>query len=266
MIFRKKKTEKNTHPDSNKEMPFLGHLEELRWRLLKSVIAVFVMVFVSFPFTNQLLEILTFPNQNMPNPPKLIFLHPTGMLLVRFGIAIAAGIILALPVIFYQFWKFVSPGLLPHEKRYIWPIIIFSTACFLIGIVFAYFVMLPFMLPFLYSLGTEAIKPTININDYIAFVGRIIIVSGIIFELPALSYFLTKIGILRPHYLKKYRRYAVVIVFILAAILTPPDPGSQLMMAAPLLLLYEISVWISVIVYKRKAKAAAKKNRKPSSE
>ncbi len=262
MIFRKKKSEPKEPPENNKEMPFLSHLEELRWRLLKSIIAVFVMVFVSFPFTNQLLEILTYPNQNMANPPKLIFLHPTGMLLVRFGIAIAAGIILALPVIFYQFWKFVSPGLLPHEKRYIWPIIIFSTVCFLIGIVFAYFVMLPFMLPFLYSLGTEAIRPTININDYIAFVGRIIIVSGIIFELPAMSYFLTKIGILRPHYLKKYRRYAVVVVFILAAILTPPDPGSQLMMAAPLLLLYEISVWISVIVYKKKAKAAAKKNLK----
>lgn len=251
---KKKNTEKN-----GKEMPFLAHLEELRWRLLKSIIAVFVMVVIAFPFSNQLLEILTYPNDRILNPPKLIFLHPTGMLMVRFGIAIATGIIMALPVIFYQFWKFIAPGLLPREKKFIWPIIIFSTVCFLLGIAFAYFVMLPFILPFLYGLGTENIQPTININDYIGFVSRIILVSGIIFELPALSYFLTKVGILRPHYLKKYRRYAVVIVFITAAILTPPDPGSQILMAVPLLLLYEISVWISVFVYKNKAKKAALK-------
>ncbi len=253
------KKQKKKTDSSGKEMPFLSHLEELRWRLLKSIIAVFVMVLIAFPFSNQLLEILTYPNNRMPTPPKLIFLHPTGMLMVRLGISIAAGIILALPVIFYQFWKFVAPGLLPREKKFVWPIIVFSTVCFLLGIAFAYFVMLPFILPFLYGLGTASIRPTININDYIGFVSRIILVSGIIFELPALSYFLTEVGILRPHYLKKYRRYAVVIVFITAAILTPPDPGSQILMAVPLLLLYEISVWISVFVYKNKAKKAALK-------
>ncbi|GBD92563.1 sec-independent protein translocase protein TatC [bacterium BMS3Abin05] len=251
MNFKKKK--KSSATNSN-EMPFLAHLEELRWRILKSIIAVFVMVLIAFPFSKQLLEILTYPNNRILNPPKLIFLHPTGMLMVRFGIAIAAGIILALPVLFYQFWQFVTPGLLPKEKKFVWPVIAFSTLCFLLGIVFAYFVMLPFILPFLYSLGTEAITPTININDYIGFISRIIMVSGIIFELPALSYFLTRVGILKPYYLKKYRRYAIVIVFILAAILTPPDPGSQILMALPLLLLYEISIWISVFVYRRKAK------------
>ncbi|HDL78770.1 MAG TPA: preprotein translocase subunit TatC, partial [Bacteroidetes bacterium] len=123
MNFKKKK--KSSATNSN-EMPFLAHLEELRWRILKSIIAVFVMVLIAFPFSKQLLEILTYPNNRILNPPKLIFLHPTGMLMVRFGIAIAAGIILALPVLFYQFWQFVTPGLLPKEKKFVWPVIAFS--------------------------------------------------------------------------------------------------------------------------------------------
>lgn len=241
---------------SEREMPFLDHLEELRWRLLKSIIAVVIFSFVSLPLSGRILDLLTLPNQHLNPPPKLIFLKPTGMLMVRLNVAIAAGIVLSLPVVFYQFWKFISPGLLEKERRYVFPIVVMSTACFLLGVAFAYFVMIPFILPFLYGLGTETIEPTINISNYIGFVTRIILVSGVIFELPVLSLFLTRVGILTPAFLRKYRKYAIVLAFVLAAILTPPDPLSQLLLAVPLILLFEISIWISVIAAGKRKKGS----------
>ena len=176
------------------------------------------------------------------------------MLLVRMGVSITAGIIVAFPVIFYQIWKFISPALLSKERKIIWPVVTFSTLCFLLGISFAYFVMLPFILPFLYSLGTETIKPTINISEYIGFSVQIILVAGLVFELPVASFVLTKIGLLSPKILRKYRRYGIIIIFILSAFLTPPDPGSQVLLAVPLLVLYEISIGISVLAYRKRKK------------
>lgn len=236
------------------EMSFLEHLEELRWSLIKSIIAIVVFMSIAFPFSEQLINILTLPNNQLEVPPKLIFLKPAGMLMVRLGVAIAVGIIVAFPVVFYQMWKFVSPGLLNKEKKVVLPVVLFSTISFILGVLFAYFVMLPFILPFLYGLGTENIEPTINISDYIGFSLRIILVAGLAFELPMVSYFLTKIGLLKPQIMRKFRRYAVVVMFVLAAFLTPPDPGSQLLLAVPLLLLYEISILISYLVYRKKKK------------
>ncbi len=240
--------------DSQTEMSFLEHLEELRWRLIKSIIAVAVGMFITFPFSSYLIEILTWPNNHLANPPKLIFLKPAGMLMVRMGVSIAAGIILAFPIVFYQIWKFISPGLLPKEKKVVAPIVGFSTFSFVLGVSFAYFIMIPFILPFLYGMTTMNIEPTINISEYIGFVLRIILVTGLVFELPMVSFFLTQIGVLNPRILRKYRRYAVVVIFILAAFLTPPDPGSQLLLAVPLLVLYEISIVVSSVVFRRKQK------------
>ncbi|HDL17796.1 MAG TPA: twin-arginine translocase subunit TatC, partial [Bacteroidetes bacterium] len=236
------------------EMSFLEHLEELRWSLIKSIIAIVIFMSLAFPFSEQLINILTLPNNQLEVPPKLIFLKPAGMLMVRLGVAIAVGIIAAFPVLFYQMWKFISPGLLNKEKKVVLPVVFFSTVSFILGVLFAYFVMLPFILPFLYGLGTENIVPTINISDYIGFSLRIILVAGLAFELPMVSYFLTKIGLLKPQIMRKFRRYAVVVMFILAAFLTPPDPGSQVLLAVPLLLLYEISILISYLVYRKKEK------------
>jgi sec-independent protein translocase protein TatC len=239
------------------EMTFLEHLEELRWRLIKSIVAIAAGMFIAFPFSPWLIEILTWPNNHIANPPKLIFLKPAGMLMVRMGVSIAAGIIMAFPVVFYQMWKFISPGLLPKEKRIVAPVVGFSFFSFLLGVGFAYFIMIPFILPFLYGLATENIEPTINISEYIGFVLRIILVTGLVFELPLVSFFLTQIGVLKPQIMRRYRRYAVVTIFVLAAILTPPDPGSQLLLAGPLLVLYEISIWVSHLVYRRKKRRQA---------
>ena len=172
--------------------------------------------------------------------------------MVRIEIAIAVGIIASLPVIFYQFWQFVAPGLLPNEKRYVTPAMLLTTFCFLLGGAFAYFVLIPVVLPFLFGMGTEAIKATINITEYMSFVLRLLLVAGLIFELPVISLLLSTFGLLKPAFMQKYRRYAIVLVFIFAAVVTPPDPLSQLLMAIPLVILYEISILIAKIGYQKK--------------
>jgi len=235
-----------------KEMPFLDHLEELRWRILKSLGSVFLFTVVAFPLTGLLLDFLTKPNDRLEEPAKLIFLKPTGMLMVRMEVALAVGIIISLPIIFYQFWQFVAPGLLPKEKKHFLPALLFTTCCFLMGATFAYTVLIPTVLPFLFSMGTEAIEANINITEYMSFVLRLILVAGLIFELPVLSFFLSRTGIITPKFLKKYRRYGIVLVFIFSAIVTPPDPMSQVLMAFPLLLLYQVSIWISILGYRKK--------------
>ena len=242
-----KKTDK-----PGKEMPFLEHLEELRWRLLKCLGSVVLLMVVAFPFTGFFLHLLTLPNDHLHEPAKLIFLKPTGMLMVRVEIAIAVGIIASLPVIFYQFWQFVAPGLLPQEKRYITPGMVLTTLCFLLGGAFSYFVLIPAVLPFLFGMGTDAIEATINITEYMSFVLRLLLVAGLVFELPVISLLLSMIGLLKPAWMKKYRRYAIVLVFIFAAVVTPPDPMSQLLMAIPLVILYEISIGVAALGYRKK--------------
>lgn len=233
-------------------MPFLDHLEELRWRLLKCIISVIVLMILSFPFSKQILKILTYPNNHLNSPAKLIFLRPTGMLMVRLWVSVATGIVLSLPVIFYQLWKFISPGLLEKERKYAIPMVLFTTLCFLAGVLFSYFILIPVVLPLLYGMTIESIEPTINISDYIGFVTRLILICGVVFEFPALSFFLTRVGILTPDFLKKYRKYGIVLIFVMAAILTPPDPLSQVLLAFPLVLLYEVSIWISIFVKKKR--------------
>jgi sec-independent protein translocase protein TatC len=244
----KSKSKKTTRS----EMPFLDHLEELRWRILKSLGSVFLFTIIAFPFTGFLLDFLTLPNSHLSEPAKLIFLKPTGMLMVRLEIAIASGILVSLPVLLYQLWMFISPGLLYKEKRFILPAIFATTFCFLLGAAFAYGILIPMVLPFLFNMGTKSINANINITEYMSFVLRLILVAGLIFELPILSFFLTRIGLLTPAFLKKVRPYSIVIIFIFSAIVTPPDPMSQILMALPLLILYEISIWISYIGYRAK--------------
>lgn len=247
MLKREKKT-----GDTAKEMPFLDHLEELRWRILRSLTSVGIITIAAFPFTNYFLDVLTHPNDSLKDPAKLVFLKPAGMVVVRMELALAVGVLVSLPIIFYQFWKFVSPGLMPKERKYFLPIVFNTTGCFLAGAFFCYFVMIPIVLPFLYSMGTESIQATINVNEYISFIVQLILVSGLIFELPILSFFLARVGILKPTFLTKYRRYSIVAIFIIAAVITPPDPVSQIVMALPLLILYEVSIWVARIGYRRK--------------
>ena len=233
-------------------MSFLDHLEEMRWRIIRSLIVVVAATVVCFFFSRQLLDFLTRPAARLHPAPKIIFLSPIGMFTVRLTTSLAAGIILSLPLILYQLWCFIAPGLLEKERRYLPKVLLFSSLCFLAGAALAYFVVVPMALRFLIGMATPEIQPQFDIGRYISFILKLTIAFGIVFELPVFSYFLTQMGILTPQILKRKRVYAIVFIFLIAAILTPPDIFSQILMALPLILLYEVSIWISSLVERGK--------------
>ncbi len=229
------------------EMSFLDHLEELRWRIIYAFIGLIIGTVIAWIFIDYLIEqILLKPA--MVNNIDLQNLRPFGQLFLYVQVAIITGIVISIPNIFYQLWKFISPALRKNERKYIIRIVVFSSFCFLAGIVFAYFVMLPLTFGFAAQFGTEAIKNEFAIDEYMSIILSIMIAAGLIFELPMLSFFLSKLGILTPAFMRKYRKHSIVVILILAAFLTPGgDPVSQLVLGIPLVLLYELSIFISKI-------------------
>jgi sec-independent protein translocase protein TatC len=244
-------------------MSFLEHLEELRWRILKSLVVVVVFSVIAYLFSEELLTFLTRP---VPPDVQLIFTTPTGAFLVSIKVAIVFGILASLPFLFYQAWQFIFPGLLDTEVKLASAVIFSATLCFFLGSAFAYLVILPLGLRFLFSFQTSYLAPMPDISSYIGFAGRLFIAFGAVFELPLLSFLLSKMGLLTPDFLRKWRRYAVVMIFIAAAVLTPPDVITQIMLAAPLILLYEVSIWISAAVRKHRSPESAALQGKGSKE
>ncbi len=229
------------------EMSFLDHLEELRWRLIYSAVGVITGAIISWFFIDYLVaDLLLAPAFKVGL--KLQNLRPFGQLFLYMQVAIVAGIIISLPNLVLQLWLFISPALRKNEKKYISLIVIFTTLCFLAGMAFAYFVMLPLTLSFATGFGSQFIENNIAIDEYVSIIVSIILGAGIVFELPMLSFFLSKLGILTPKFMRKYRRHSIVIIMVLAAFLSPgTDPISQIVLAIPLFLLYEISIFVSKI-------------------
>ncbi len=246
-----KSIENNNHSVEAAEMSFLDHLEELRWRVIYALIGIVLGTIVAWIFIDYIIEgFLLKPAQS--SGIHLQNLRPFGQLFLYFQVALIAGFILSLPNVFYQFWKFIAPALKENEKKYISSIVIFSTVCFLAGIFFAYYVMLPITLKFAAQFGTEEIENNFAIKEYLSIIISIMLAAGLVFELPMLSFILSKIGILTPKLMQKYRRHAIVVIMILAAILTPgTDPVAQVLLAVPLVLLYEISIFVSKIFQKK---------------
>ena len=236
------------------EMGFLDHLEEFRWRVIKSLAAIVVGAIISFIFIDYIMELLVAPTQNISNQFTLQVLKVQGMFMVKWGLAFVGGFILGLPIITYQLWKFVAPGLYGTEVRFILPIIIFTYVAFLCGILFAYFVLIPFSLNFFTSMGYGDIQNNISINYYFSFITWLMMGAGIIFEMPIVSFILSSVGILTPKFLRTYRRHAIVAIMVLSAFITPPDPVSMLIMTFPLMILYEISILVSATVNRIKDK------------
>lgn len=228
------------------EMTFLDHLEELRWRLIYAVIGIFIGTILAWIFIDPLVDdILLKPARD--SGIELQNLKPFGQVILYVQVAIIVGIILSLPNIFYQFWKFIAPALKKTEKKYVFGVVFFTSICFIAGVVFAFFVILPLALQFVSEFGTEDIVNNFAINEYMNIIISLMLGAGLVFELPMLSFFLTKLGILTPAFMRKYRKYAIVILLIFSAIFTPPDPASQIMLGVPLVLLYELSIFISKI-------------------
>ncbi len=227
------------------EMTFLDHLEELRWRIIYSLIGIIVGAVICGVFIDFLIDVV------LLNPARKVGadlqnLKPFGQVFLYFQVAIAGGLILSIPNVFYQLWRFISPALRKREKKYILSIVVFSSFCFLIGIAFAYFVMLPLTLNFAAHFGSTTIKNQFAIDEYMSIIFSVMLGAALIFELPMISFFLSKLGILKPSYMRKYRRHSIIIIMVLAALLSPgTDPVSQVVLAVPLIILYEVSIIIS---------------------
>lgn len=233
-------------------MTLTEHLEELRKRLIKSLIFIIAASCGLYAFVDRILPSLVKPVGG------LIFIAPHEAFISRIKIAFFGGLFLSLPFVLYQIWRFISLALKPNERKYTLIFGPFSLVVFFIGASFGYFIIIPVGIKFLLGFATDLIRPMISVSKYISFVGILTLNFGLVFELPLVALFLTKIGLLTPQLLSKRRRHAAVLIFIVAAILTPPDIITQCLMAIPLLILYEISIFFSKFVYNRDGRADLK--------
>jgi sec-independent protein translocase protein TatC len=240
-------------------MTFIEHLEEFRKRLIVCIAAMLVGFGVSWYFSEELLRLLLYPL--LPLLPQfhgeLIYTGLAEPFMLYLKISLLAGAFLASPVIFYQIWSFISPGLRLQEKKYALPFILFSTIFFVGGALFGFLVVFPMAFKYFLSLTASFFSPKISIKEYFGFASRVLLAFGLVFEFPVVAVILARIGILDEVFLRKYRKYSIVVIFIAAAVLTPgPDPISQVCLALPLYILYELSIFL-VKIFKKKPAAEA---------
>lgn len=254
------------------KMPLMEHLSELRKRIIICLVALLVAFLFTFSFSEYIFELLLFPlnytpkfsikegiifvwDQKLQNT-KLVFLGPAEAFWMNMKIALVSGFILTIPLIFYQLWKFISPGLYAHEKKYVLPFVFSATGLFLVGVTFCYLIVLPFALNFLlnYKVG-EFLMPMLSVGLYIDFLLKFLLAFGFVFELPILIVITTRMGLITPQTLKKYRKLAIVLAFVVAAIITPtPDAFNQTLMALPMIILYEVGIWVSIVLNRNREK------------
>jgi len=277
--------EKKKGKTTEGEMSFLEHLEELRWHIIRSLIAIVVMMIIAFVFKDILFnKIVLAPKNstfisnrmfcefghyiagilNLKNPDvmcintkplNLISIKMAGQITTHIVVALVAGLIAAFPFVIREFWLFFKPALHSNEAKHARGAVLASSLLFFIGVLFGYFLLAPLSIHFLssYQISADVVNQ-INVRSFIGTVTSICLATGVVFELPIVAFFLTKIGIITPSFMRQYRKHAIVVIFILAAIITPPDIFSQTLVAVPLLILYEVSIFISAGVMKQKAK------------
>lgn len=272
MAQKKKKSE------NEGEMSFLEHLEELRWHIIRSVIAIFVLMIIAFLFKNLIFDKIILAPKNpdfftnrmlckvgqavkVPalcintRPFNIINIKMAGQLTTHITVALVSGLILAFPYVLWEFWQFFKPALHANERKYSRGAVLAASLLFFTGVLFGYYALAPLSIHFLstYDISPDVVNQ-INIRSYIGSLTSICLATGLIFELPILTFFLTKVGIITPEFLKKYRRHAILIIIVVAAIITPPDVFSQMLVCIPLLALYEVGIVISRRVIKQKEK------------
>lgn len=266
-----------------KEMSFLDHLEELRWHLIRATIAVVVLAVAAFIFKDFVFNVLIFGPKHPDFPTYRMFCNISrsmgmdtfcfqempfriqsrtmaGQFSAHMWTSIYAGIIVAFPYILYEFWKFISPGLKPKERQTSRGFIVIASLLFFLGVLFGYYLITPLSINFLgnYQVSKEVFND-FDLDSYIALVRTSVLACGIVFELPILIYILTKIGLVTPEILRKYRKFALIIVLVLSAVITPPDVVSQIIVAIPILILYEVSIYISKIVIRNQLREERKR-------
>ena len=236
-----------------KKLPLTSHLQELRKRLVFSFIAVAAGFVICYAFSQDLFDILSKPLlKMMPSGGSLIFTSVAEAFFTYMKVAFIAGFILTSPFVLFQVWAFVAPGLYRHEKRYVIPFVVAGTFFFTLGILFAYFVAIPVGFKFLLGYATDFIKPMPSMKEYLSFSIKFLLAFGLVFEFPVVLVLLARIGVVDAKTLARHRKYAILLIFIFAAVMTPPDLISQLLMAIPLMGLYELSILLSKIFGKKK--------------
>jgi sec-independent protein translocase protein TatC len=245
------------HPEAT--MSFLEHLEELRRRMLWSLGALVLGAGVGFWITTQydVIGFLTRPVRPLLEDGRLTYLHPTEPFMVSIKVGIFVGVVIALPIVFYHFWRFVAPGLMENEKRIFVPALLASVGLFVGGAALAFFLVLPFGLKFFLGFATESLQPMITISDYFSFAMQVTLMFGLVFETPLVILVLAWVGILPVRVLRRYRRHAIAVMAIVSAVLTPADVVSMLLMLVPLYLLFEISVILAGVIERRRERRAS---------
>ncbi|MCM8797930.1 MAG: twin-arginine translocase subunit TatC [Candidatus Omnitrophica bacterium] len=227
-----------------RELTLWEHLAELRKRIIISLTTLILASIISFSFSRHLLRILKLPAKGMID--KLVFFSPQEAFLIYLRISLFSGIVLSLPMILYQIWAFILPALGERARRWVTYFIFFGLISFLSGCLFAYFILIPPALNFLLNFGKDQLEPVISATRYISFIISLILASGLVFQMPVLSFILTKAGIINFRFLRRKYRYAIVLVFIVAALITPTvDVFNLFLLAVPMIFLYELSIWIS---------------------
>lgn len=261
---------KTAASSAEKEMPFLDHLEELRSRLIKVLLFVTFFTGLSWFFIERIFDFLVMPYRQavvlakaqVQDPAtlesvRLIFTNPTGGFMIYVKLALTVGILFSIPAIVFQIWQFIAPGLLMRERRIAVWVVFFTTFCFMAGALFCYYVVLKYGLGFLLTFQSDVLTPMVSIDEYFGFVTILLIVFGLVFEMPVIAFFLTKIGFLTPEFMRQKRRYSIVAIFVAAAVLTPStDAFTMMLLVLPLLVLYEISIWVSKVALPKEMKAA----------
>ena len=258
------------------EMSFLEHLEELRWHLIRALVGILVVAILAFIFkdivfnhiilapktpefiTNRLLcefgrivNIMTLCINSKPF--EVISIKMSGQFSMHIMVSLIAGFVVSFPYVFYEFWRFIVPALYSTEKKHARGAVFYSSLLFLLGVVFGYFVIVPLSVNFLGSYSvSDQVTNQINLISYVSTIASVVLAAGIVFELPILVYFLSKVGLLTPKFLKKYRRHSLILILALSAIITPPDIFSQVLVALPLILLYEVGIGISRRILRKK--------------
>ena len=233
--------------------PLIEHLEELRRRLFVIAVSIFVFSIASFFIAQEIYDVLKYPALKYYPNLQFVTLSPSSAFFVLMKISLIAGIVFSFPVIFYQIWKFVEPGLLPHEKRLLIPLLSLGIFLFISGILFAYFAVLPVALKFLIGLGIDVLKvtPMISIDLYTSFVLKLILAFGFLFQLPIVMYLLTVAGIVKLETWQRWRKPFIVTAFVIGALIAP-DWMTQILIALPLIVLYEVSIRVNLLLEKRR--------------
>ena len=247
------------------KMPLTAHLEELRKRLIYSFVALAVGFGISYGFKEKLFFFLSRPlEKHLPEGSSLQYISIPEAFLTYLKISLFGGLILAMPVLLYQLWRFVAPGLYEREKRYFIPFVFFSMIFFLGGASFCYYIVFPFVFRFFMSFSDGSLLAMPAIKQYLSFATRLLVAFGLVFEMPIFFFFLGRVGLVSYKTLARQRRMAVVLVFLGAALLTPPDVVSQLMLAGPLMILFELSIQIVRITGKKPIRRGTEEEEAPA--